>query len=132
MSEIIIVPGENKRVNAIVGDRTIKTDQSRLAGGDSSAPEPFTLFLVSLGTCAGSYVFQFCQARNISTEGVKIKEKIISRKDGKGIEKIQFEIELPPEFPEKYEKAVVRAANLCTVKKYLENTPEITVGIKKN
>ena len=51
--EFRITLGENKRVDAHVGDFLIKTDQSVKMGGDGSAPEPFTLFLASIGTCAG-------------------------------------------------------------------------------
>jgi ribosomal protein S12 methylthiotransferase accessory factor len=33
---------------------------------------------------------------------------------------------VPPDFPSKYHKALVRAANTCSVKKTLSNPPEIT------
>jgi hypothetical protein len=34
-----------KKVNAIIQDFTVKTDQPVRGGGDNSAPAPFTLFL---------------------------------------------------------------------------------------
>ncbi|MEZ4999181.1 MAG: hypothetical protein R2744_03325 [Bacteroidales bacterium] len=41
------------KVNARDGNFVIKTDQAKDSGGEGSAPEPFTLFLASIGTCAG-------------------------------------------------------------------------------
>ena len=45
------------------------------------------------------------------------------------IGKINLEILLPPDFPEKYKDAVINAANLCAVKKHLINPPQIKVTI---
>jgi hypothetical protein len=36
--------------------------------------------------------------------------------------KISIEIQLPDNFPEKYKKAAIRAADLCSVKKHIENS----------
>ena len=60
-------PG-GKRVDAQADGFLLHTDQPRERGGEGSAPEPFTLFLASLGTCAGLYVLGFCQTRNIRTD----------------------------------------------------------------
>jgi len=37
---------------------------------------------------------------------------------------------LPPDFPEKYKAAVIKAADTCSVKKHFLNPPEIQVNIK--
>ena len=57
-------PG-GKKVDAVYKGFTVKTDQPRGEGGDGSAPEPFDLFLASIGTCAGIYALSFCQARGV-------------------------------------------------------------------
>ncbi len=62
-------PG-GKRIDAKVGNFTIHTDQSEKYGGNASAPEPFDLFLASIATCAGIFAWNFCQSRNLSTEGI--------------------------------------------------------------
>jgi ribosomal protein S12 methylthiotransferase accessory factor len=41
--------------------------------------------------------------------------------------KIDLEILLPTDFPEKYHSALVRAAEQCAVKKHFENPPQIEV-----
>src|SRR5512140_2369253 len=66
----ISFPG-GKRVDAQFGPHLIRTDQSAEAGGEGSAPEPYSLFLASLGTCAGIFVLSFCQKRGLATEGLR-------------------------------------------------------------
>ncbi|KIX13366.1 OsmC family protein [Dethiosulfatarculus sandiegensis] len=106
---------------------TIHTDQPVDEGGDGTAPEPFTLFLAGLATCSGVYVLNFCKAREISTEGLRLVQKPTFNEKTKRLEKIEMEIYLPPEFPDKYEKAVIRVANLCAVKKAIIDPPEMTI-----
>jgi hypothetical protein len=40
--------------------------------------------------------------------------------------KVGLDIQVPPEFPEKYRDALVRAASQCAVKKHLEAPPNPT------
>ena len=44
------------------------------------------------------------------------------------IDKIKLDIILPEGFPEKYKKAVINSANLCAVKKHLENPPQFEIS----
>jgi len=83
----IVFPG-GKRVDALFDDFTVKTDQSAAHGGDASAPEPFAMFLVSLGTCAGIYVLSFCQHRDLSTEGISLSMSSEVDPDTKSAEEI--------------------------------------------
>ncbi|RLE11136.1 osmotically inducible protein OsmC [Candidatus Aerophobetes bacterium] len=126
MNMEVAFPG-GKRVDAIYKGFTIKTDQSPHSGGDGSHPAPFDLFLASIGTCVGIYVLVFCQQRNIPTRNLKIILKQERNKETHMIEKINIEISLPPEFPEKYKKAVIRAADGCAVKKHLINPPAFNI-----
>ncbi|KUL30672.1 OsmC family protein [Chlorobium limicola] len=128
MSKDMIISFEGgKKVNAEFKGFTIKTDQSEYAGGEGSAPEPFMLFLASIGTCAGIYVYSFCQSREIPTEGIRIVQSHFPKESGKGIGRIVLTIEVPPDFPEKYRDAVVNAANLCAVKKHIQDPPVFEV-----
>ncbi len=126
-SEMIVTFGGGKKVNADFNGFTIHTDQSEYAGGEGSAPEPFSLFLASIGTCAGIFVLSFCQSRGIPTEGIRLVQSHFAKESGKGIGKIEIAIELPPDFPEKYKDAVISAANLCAVKKHIMDSPEFIV-----
>jgi ribosomal protein S12 methylthiotransferase accessory factor len=121
MTMIIDFPG-GARVDAHFGPFTIATDQPPVA----SAPPPFALFLASIGTCAGIYVLSFCQRRGIDTDGIRIVQRAHSSADGM-VESIDLEVQLPPEFPERYREAVIRAAEQCAVARHLERPPAIEV-----
>jgi len=125
----IYFPG-GKRVDANYKGFTIKTDQSKLSGGDGSAPAPFDLFLTSIGTCAGIYVLGFCQQRGISAEAIKLVQRIEYNQIERRIGKINIEIQVSPDFPAQYKDAVIRAAQLCAVKKYITNPPHFEVYTK--
>ena len=105
----------------------IKTDQPVSHGGENSAPSPFELFLASIGTCAGIYVKSFCDNRKISTENIKIIQTAEYDKDSGLPVNIKIEIKLPVDFPEMYREAVIKAAQLCKVKKAIANPPVFEV-----
>jgi ribosomal protein S12 methylthiotransferase accessory factor len=120
----------NKKVNASINGQVIKTDQPIQAGGDGSAPEPLSLFLASIGTCAGIYVKNFCDQRGLSAENIKIIQKLSYNREKRLIDQIDLEIQLPDDFPEKYRDAVVKSANLCAVKRHLEEAPKLNTYTK--
>lgn len=125
----VTFPG-GKKVNAEIGGRIIPTDQPAAAGGEGSAPTPFDYFLASLATCAGIYVLSFCQEREIQTEGLALTQRMeFGEVEGKRkLERVVMDITLPAGFPEKYRKAVTKAAELCTVKKVLADPPEFVIN----
>lgn len=122
----IYFPG-GKRVYADFNGFTHVTDQPVKAGGEGSAPPPFDLFLASIGTCAGIYILGFCRQRGIKTEGIEIHQSMDFNPVSRRFEKIDLEIKLPEDFPEKYYGAVIQSANLCAVKKHMETPPEFNV-----
>ena len=122
MEMIIDFPG-GSRVDAHFGNFTVATDQPPVA----SAPTPFALFLSSIGTCAGIYVLGFCRQRGLSADDIRIVERVHSNPYNGMVEKIDLEIQLPPTFPEKYRDSLIRSAELCAVKKHLENPPKFEI-----
>jgi putative redox protein len=122
----IYFPG-GKRVYADYGGFTIETDQPARGGGDDSAPAPFDLFLASIGTCAGIFALGFMQQRGIDPAGSGIRMVPQFDPNVGLITRIDLELTLPPEFPEKYTAAIVNAMNLCTVKKHLHQAPEFQI-----
>ena len=129
MQKIINVsfPG-GKKVNAEIGGQIIPTDQPVDDGGEGSAPAPFLLFLASLATCAGYYSLQFCLSRNISTNGMSLQTTCTFDEAEHRYTAMDIALTLPAGFPEKYRDAIVRAMDLCTVKKHILNPPKFTVG----
>jgi len=114
-------------VTAHINGKTIKTDQSVRNGGGGTAPEPFELFLASIGTCAGIYVKSFCDQRGIPAEGIKIVQSVKFDPEKRVPSNIKLDIQLPAAFPEKYRAAVVNAAELCLVKKTINTAPGFEV-----
>jgi ribosomal protein S12 methylthiotransferase accessory factor len=43
------------------------------------------------------------------------------------IEKMNIVLKLPEDFPEKYKKAVLRAMDLCSVKRHMMHPPEFVI-----
>jgi ribosomal protein S12 methylthiotransferase accessory factor len=129
MDMIIDFPG-GARVDAHYGPYNIMTDQPPAGGGKGEAPTPFSLFLASMGTCAGIYVLGFCQQRNLSTEGIRIVQRMHRSLETGLIGQIDLEIQVPPTFPEKYKESLIRSAQLCAVKKHLENPPHFEITTK--
>lgn len=125
----ITFPG-GKRVDAQFGNFRVETDQPIQAGGEGSAPSPFATFLASIGTCAGIYVLGFLRQRGISSEGIRLIQKIHSNPYSGMVEEIDLDIVVPLDFPQKYTGALVRAAELCAVKKHFEQPPNFRVATK--
>ncbi len=117
----------NKKINARFNGQDIKTDQPVQGGGEGSAPAPFDLFLASIGTCAGIYVKGFCDQRGIPSDDIKIIQKMNFNPMSRLIDRIDLEIQVPEDFPEKYKDAVINAANLCAVKRHMQQPPAFDV-----
>lgn len=118
------------RVDAEYKGFAVKTDQPVDDGGEGTALSPFDLFLTSIATCAGYYVLAFCREREIPTEGATVMMKTEKNPESKMIGKIVIEIQLPPEFPDKYKNAVIKSVDRCTVKAHLMKPPAFEIAAK--
>ncbi len=122
----VYFPGK-KRVYADYKGFTIETDQPESGGGDDSAPAPFDLFIASIGTCAGIFMLGFMQKRDIPTDGSGVTLRAHRDPESGLIGRIELDLHLPPEFPDKYRDAVINAVELCTVKRHLHQPPAFEV-----
>ncbi len=127
MKTLTITLDGGKKVSAHFQGHTVLTDQPVGAGGENSAPAPFDLFLASLGTCAGIYVKSFCDQRNLPSDNIRIIQTVEYDPDKRLPSKIGINIQLPPDFPEKYRDAVVNVAQLCAVKRAIADPPVFDV-----
>ncbi|WP_350344612.1 OsmC family protein [Proteinivorax tanatarense] len=122
-------PG-GKKTEANVKGFTVETDQPVASGGEETDPSPFDLFLTSIVTCSGVYALNFCQNKGISTKGLKLELGFEKNFETGLIEEINLNLTLPEKFPPKYEKAIVKAMNLCAVKKHIETPPNFNINTK--
>lgn len=125
MEMMIDFPGDS-RVDAHFAGFNVATDQPP----DASAPAPFELFLASIGTCAGIYVLGYCRNHGLPLEGVKLLERIHSNPETRMVDKIDIEIQVPPSFPKDHYPALIRAAELCKVKKQIAQPPKFEIVTK--
>jgi putative redox protein len=121
-------PG-GKKVGARYKGYTVVTDQPEKSGGGGSAPAPFDLFMLSIGTCGAYYVMAFCQARNIPLDEIRVTMTAVRDQEKKMIARMDLRVVLPADFPEKYLKAVAHSAKACAVVKHLEDAPAVEVQI---
>ncbi len=126
----IYFPG-NKKVFADFNGFTIETDQSPQGGGEGEYPEPFTLFLASLGTCAGIYTKSFCDQRGIPAGNITLSQEQSFNPVKRIIDRFTIIIHVPADFPEKYERALIQTASLCAVKKHLREDIDVEVKIER-
>ena len=122
---------DGKKVNAVIHDFTVKTDQPVRSGGENTAPAPFSLFLASLATCAGFYVKTFCDQRNIPADDITLSMDYEVNQATHLIGKIMIEIKIPDDFPEKYDAALINAAGSCTVKRHMNPEIQHIITVKR-
>ena len=115
-------------VNAEFKGYTVTTDQAVEHGGGGTSPEPFDLFLASLGTCAGIFALRFCQQRGIATEGLGLTLTTERDPELKRLSLVRLDIELPEGFPEKYREALIRSVDQCAVKRHILEPPRFEVA----
>jgi putative redox protein len=128
MDIVITFPGK-KKVDAAYKGFTIRTDQPPTNGGDGSAPSPFDYFLASIGTCSGIYVVDFCTNRGIPLDKIRIVQRMERDEESKMVAGITLDIEVPPDFPEKYKEPLARVVDLCTVKKHILHAPSFAINV---
>ncbi len=121
----VTFPG-NKKVDVEFGKFTIKTDQKKIYGGDDTAPEPFNIFLSSIGSCAGIYAVSFCETRELNTKGMYLLLDISFKERENFLEEIKLILYVNKEFPEKYIKPIIKSMNSCAVKNQLH--PDIKIN----
>ncbi len=121
-------PG-GQRVEASFRGLSVLTDQSVEHGGEGSAPQPFDLFLASIATCAGIFALKFCQARGLSTEGMSLSMDWEGNKTDPSAAQATLRLRLPEGFPDKYREGIVRAMDLCAVKRTIEHPPRFATEV---
>ena len=126
MDMLIDFPG-GARVDAHFGPYTVATDQPPMGGGQGSAPTPFAVFLSSLGTCAGIYVLGFCRQRGLPAENIRIIQRVNANRSTGLVDSVDLEIQVPPDFPEKYHKALILSAEQCKVKQQMAAPPAVNI-----
>ena len=126
---LVVTYDGGMRYAAEIRGHRIETDQPVHGRGEDSAPMPLELLTAALGTCIALYVRQFCLARSIPTEGMRIE--VAARPDGppKRIGRFEVRVVLPEHVPEEYRTMLERVARTCPVHNTLAHAPELEIEI---
>ena len=125
--QMTATPAGGKKIDVSLGPHKVRTDLLEASGGENSAPEPLDMLFAALASCTTNYVLEFCRSRDINTDALAIHLTASRTEEGGLFNDVSLKLDLPGDFPDKYRKAVVKAAEKCTVKKHLQ--PAITVHI---
>jgi putative redox protein len=118
-----------KRFSAETRGHTVLTDQPMESGGTDIGPTPLELIGIALGSCIALYVEQFCSARRIETEGLRVDVSQTTAKTPSRVASYDVALHLPPGFPDRYREAVQHVARSCPVHNTLAYAPAIHVDI---
>jgi len=102
MNEFIIDFSGGAPRDAHFGPYTVKTDQPPAGGGEGSAPAPFSLFLASIGTCAGHLCAGVLPPARLADRWHPLVQRMETDPLSHMVAKISLDIQLPSDFPEKY------------------------------
>ena len=70
---VVVTHEDMHRFTAEIGPHRITVDQPRRAGGEDAGPGPLELLGASIGACVAFYVRQFCVARALPCDGMRVE-----------------------------------------------------------
>ncbi|NSW51044.1 MAG: OsmC family protein [Anaerolineae bacterium] len=127
---MIGIPYPKKRVDVEVGHHIVITDHPESNGGEDLAPSMGATFLAGLVACTTSTARGYCKQHDLPIP-LKVIAELTEDDETELITNVRFEIIVPVEFPEKRLKALVKAAETCTVKTWWKYPPEfVTTAMK--
>ncbi|MET4000264.1 OsmC domain/YcaO domain-containing protein [Marinobacterium sp. MBR-109] len=123
---------DNLRLEAKFDDFTVIADQPIRYKGDGSAPGPFDYFLASSALCAAYFVKVYCNARNISTENIRLSQNNIVDPEDRYNQIFKIQVELPEDISDKDRQGILRSIDRCTVKKVVQTGPTFEIEVVDN
>lgn len=127
---IIVTHEGGAQFAAQVRSHRIVVDQSVRGGGKDAGPEPLELLGAALGTCVALYVQRFCQARELSFEGMRVEVEQHAAANPNRIARFVVRVLLPGGIPERYAAPLERAARSCPAHNTLVRGAEVDVRVE--
>ncbi|WP_404340284.1 OsmC domain/YcaO domain-containing protein [Pseudoalteromonas mariniglutinosa] len=118
---------DNLRLEAKFDDFSVIADQPIRYKGDGSAPSPFDYFLASSALCAAYFIKVYCNARDISTDGIRVAQNNIVDPEDRYNQVFQIQVELPEGLSDKDRTGILRSVERCTVKRVIQTGPEFKI-----
>lgn len=98
--------------------------------GEDAGPMPLELIGASLGTCIALYVQQFCAARGLPCEGMRVELDQMSAQNPGRIAQYTVRVLLPQALPPQYADMLERVARSCPAHNTLVHGAEVDVRIE--
>ncbi len=98
--------------------------------GEDAGPMPLELIGASLGTCIALYVQQFCAARGLPYEGMRVELDQMSAQNPGRIALYTVRVLLPQALPPQYADMLERVARSCPAHHTLVHGAEVDVRIE--
>lgn len=118
------------RFAAQVRSHRVLVDQPQRAGGEDAAPMPIELLGVSLGTCIALYVQQFCHARSLPYEGMRVELEQVGAQNPGRIGEFVVKVVMPTELPPQYAEMLERVARSCPAHNTFEHGAHVSVQVE--
>ena len=113
---------------AQIREHRVIVDQPFGGGGEDSAPMPLELLGASLGTCVALYVQQFCHARGLPYEGMRVE---VEPRGAQGrIGRFDVRVVMPEPLPPQYAQLLERVARSCPAHNTLAHGADVAVDIQ--
>lgn len=117
------------RFAAQIRQHRLIVDQPERGGGEDSAPMPLELLGASLGTCVALYVQQFCHARNLPYQGMRVE---VDPRGAQGrIGRFDVRVIMPEALPPQYSEMLERVARSCPAHNTLAHGAEVAIEIEQ-
>lgn len=126
---IVIRHEGGMRFAAQVRTHQIVTDQPLRTGGTDSGPSPVELLGASLGSCIAFYVQQFCHARALPYEGMRVEVELRSKTNPARVAEFIARVIMPAKLPELYASMLDRVVRSCPVHNTLAGAADVSVEI---
>lgn len=118
---------DNLKCEALFDDYKVLSDQPVRYKGDATAPGPFDYFLASSAMCAAYFVKVYCNARDISTDGITVTQNNIVDPENRYKQDFHLQIKLPDTLSEKDRNGILASMERCTVKRVIQNNPNFLI-----
>jgi uncharacterized OsmC-like protein len=130
---IVVSHDGGVRFAAQIRSHRVFVDQTLRGGGEDTAPAPIELLGAALGTCVAYYVQQFCHARGLPHEGMRVEVEQLSAANPSRIGKFVVRVVLPAELPAPYAALIERVARSCPAHNTLSlgATVDVTIAVEE-
>lgn len=110
---IVVTHAEGLQFTVDIGEHRLTVDQPVRSGGENAGPGPLDLLGASLGACVAFYVHQFCKARALPYEGIRIEVTPHGASAPSRIGRFDVHVALPSDIPEQVVGLIERVAKTC-------------------